>query len=308
MFLQIFTSILTSCVQNELQVPNFAIKLWYEAARLWNIDTSDPSWRVQELAISLAKLRANLRNGSCCDSDAIVSEALVIDSALASVFEEPSPLWQYKTENNDAYPKLAYQCIYHVYSNDLVSQTWNSMRMCRILLNEIIVTKLFEEGNKLCLQTLSPGDQSQCATSMETLRQMTGDILGSVPQSMGYIFILEGQQKLEHIQNLIPTAISRTKSDPGHVAPLHPRFNHPSSMGSLPLSTSQDELPIMRGSSGCLLIWHLYHVGTMDTTTVEARQWIVDVLRFEGQVTGVAQATLFANILEKQPEKRSMQA
>ena len=41
----------------------------------------------------------------------------------------------------------------------------------------------------------------------------------------------------------------------------------------------------------------------MDTTTVETRQWIINILRFEGQVTGVAQGTLFADILEKQVEK-----
>jgi len=306
MFLQVFTSILTNCIQKELCIPAFIVVLWHEAARCWNIDTTDPSWRVQKLAIRLADLRASIKDRDHYNSDGIISEALIIDKALTSIFKEPSTLWQYKTEHINAYSKLAYRGIYHVYSNDLVSQTWNSMRMCRILLNEIILNWLAKKLSKVSPKTSSTGDHAQYSTSMETLKQMATDILCSVPQSIGYISILEGHTNNTNnakLPNSTPTCTPRSRPDPGHAVPLHPRFSHPSSIGSLHLSASQEELPIMRGSSGCLLIWHLYHVGTMDTTTVETRQWIINILRFEGQVTGVAQGTLFADILEKQVEK-----
>jgi len=295
-------SILLSCVQKELYVPFFAVILWHEAARRWTIDTTDPSWRVQELAIRLASLRASIKDKSRCDSDSIVAEALLIDNALASIFEKPSSLWQYKTAYNDAYPKLAYQGIYHVYSNELVCQTWNSMRLGRIILNEIILTQLSNKLNKVSIKTLSAGDQTQYHTSVETLKQMTAEILASVPQKIGYISLLEAQRIPAHAPNPIPMSSSGPRQGLGPVTPLPTLFSHPSSIGSLYLPASQNALPIMRGSSGCLLIWPLYHIGRMDSTTVDARQWITNVLRFEGRVTGIAQATLFANILEKQVE------
>ena len=306
MFLQVFTSILTNCVQKEIRIPTSIVVLWHEAARYWNIDTTDPSWQVQTLAIRLADLRTSIKDRYLCTSDDIISEALKIDDALAAIFENPSTLWQYQTEHIHAYSKLAYRGIYHVYSNDLIAQTWNSIRMCRIFLNEIISTLLLKRLCKVSLKSLSTGDHTQYSMSMETLKKLATDILESVPQSIGYIPILKGRSNSVNDAKLpdsTPTSTPRLKRNPDHAVPLHPRFSHPSSIGSLRLSASQKELPIMRGSTGCLLIWHLYHVGTMNTTTVETRQWIIDVLKFQGQVTGVAQGTLFADILEKQIQK-----
>ena len=272
-----------SCIQEELHVPLYAVELWHEAARYWTMGTADPAWRVRELAIRLANLRASIKDGSLCDSDAIVAEALIIDNALSSVFEEPSKPWQFETKYIDTYPKLVYRCVYHVYTNDLISQTWNSIRLCRILLNEIILTRLSNP-----LKTSTTRDQAQYHTSMETLKQMTADILASVPQNIGYVSMLEAQQNPTNTPNKILASTRMPRQDPDAAAPLHIRFSHPSSIGSLPSSASKHELPIMRGTSGCLLIWHLYHVGTIVTTTVEARQWITDFLRFEARATGIA--------------------
>jgi hypothetical protein len=302
MFLQVFMSILMSCFQKELYVPSFAVMLWHEAARRWNLDTTGISWRVQELAIRLANLRAGIKDGSCFESDAIISEALIIDNTLASMFEKPSVSWQYKIKYNDTYPKLAYQCIYHVYSCESVCQTWNSMRLGRIILNEIILTQLSDKLSKASLKNLTTGDQSQHQSSIQTLKQMTADVLASVPQKIGYISLLEAQKILTHAPNLIHMSSHEPIQNNDPVIALHTHFNHPSSVGSLSLSAAEDELPIMRGSSGCLLTWHLYHIGTMNSTSVEARQWITNVLRFESRVTGIAQATLFADIIEKQVE------
>ena len=76
--------------------------------------------------------------GALSDSKSIIRHAKMIDEQAASLISSMPPNWQYKTVFIDADDSAVYGNHYHLYPDHRMAQLWNSVRMTRLLLNEVI--------------------------------------------------------------------------------------------------------------------------------------------------------------------------
>jgi hypothetical protein len=91
--------------------------------------------------------------------------------------------WRYEEMSSDAAPFGAYKQTAHLYPDHVVSRLWNTIRMTRIYLHEIIYEHaVLIMSASLSLDTL-PGcwDELQMVAS-QIAQNMAVDILASVPQ------------------------------------------------------------------------------------------------------------------------------
>ena len=286
LFMQITSSLVTSCLQHDIPLPDHVLELQVEASR--HVDCDDLGWRFLEIMILFTDFHQRVKHGSISDPNFVLSRASELDGILMSTFFDLPPKWQYETLYTDADRELVFAGYYHMYYDFLGAQIWNGMRTIRILLNQMILKVLRAGHAHLPPLSSSPDCAKLSQRSTEILYQMQSDIIASVPQHIGYSPKSHGMP-LSFCNGLSTQEGTWSHFDNGRhdVTPLN--------------QTTSASLPLIRLFGGYLLPWPLYMVGIMGVSSQPVQKWAIKTLRMVGQTMGVEQAMILAEKLEKRP-------
>lgn len=267
MFMQVASSLMINCLQQERPLPPFIIE-WTKIAKS-HLSTPDPAFVAQEVMMKFTMLRASVHDGSLSDLEVILARALELDGTILSVFASELPAgWEYQTIYTAVNADWIYNGCYHIYYDHWISQMWNSIRTLRAMLNEMIRGILLKGFSCKPPVFTEPEHAAQYQISTNVLYELQADILATVPQHLGYVS-------------------PKTNSE---------LFS--STDGSLVRSSNSEQFPTVRLSSPYFLVWPLWFAGMMDVATEEVKTFVVRNLRALANTTGIQQALVLANLVE----------
>ncbi|MCJ1390213.1 hypothetical protein MMC18_003071 [Xylographa bjoerkii] len=330
MFAQVTSSLVTTCIQYRLKLPDHILELKNEATKYQEPD--DPIWLFIDFMITFTNFKASVQHKEITDPSVIHARALELDRLFLSICSNVPPGWEYKIIYTDADPDVIYAGYYHVYHDFLIAQIWNGMRTFRIMLHEIIQDVLrawldslpelqVEQGcaarcqnstvlssqNQVNILASTPlihrdytsNDRAaflaQLHQSTKISYQLQSDILASIPQHLGYVSKPDTQPSQDTSNGLDDTSLSLPKILWSNFSNKHP---YPYPATSSP-SSSPHHLPLLRMTDGYALLWPLYLAGIMDIATEPAQRWVVETLRSIARSTGTQQAFVLADMVEQ---------
>lgn len=280
LFRQITSSLVTSCIKHKTALPDYITALSAEASQY--ADPGNMLWRVHEAMISFTSFRARVHYGVLSAPDNILREAFELEASLLSILSKPPPAWRYEVIQTKANPDVIFAGYYHVYGDFLATQCWNAIRSMRMLLHHTILDASQSLIGSDLSSLASDHQTTQVEHSTRMLVELQSDILASVPQHIGYFSRTQLDEFSEPRKSLW--------SNFEHIC-------HDPILCATP--SSAPTLPEIRISGGYTLLWHVWVAGQSRITTPEARQWIVAILRKIGFSTGVRQASVLADLMEK---------
>ena len=251
------TNLLISCVSANSPVPPALIKLRSDLEPFLNKE--DPKWRISGLVVKYANLKGAVQDGCLCVSD-IVTRASDLDSEFEILVKQMPPSWHYST----VYPEEASERVfgqrYDTYQDHFITQSWNVVRVMRILLNDIL-RKSDVMLDRSSLDKASSYPRLPLATS--SIDDLAKEICATAPQFTAYektkprSQLYSTTQKLQSYSLLFPLyaagvyASSTTRIKPWIIKQL--RFmSH--EMGIRNAGTVADVLEMDEGTC----IWDMY--------------------------------------------------
>lgn len=305
LFIQMTYNITVQCMQFEIALPADIAALKTYAGNF--VDRSDPGWTLSEINERFAKFRGDVKDGTIFDSNKIVAMARQLDEELALWASTVKPQWQYECIYTDSSEPSVYEGYCHGYVNHRLAQMWNTFRMGRIILNQLVHDHIV-----LCMSSTQTDCPSQYQRtvyqlSMQNLVEMSSDICATVPQ-----FTLGPLQKptpSTSSRDLTPrtspgTSTSRTTSPEIESEPLSPA-TYSSGYTSLRRDrTSAHRVWISEPTdiyvANCyFLMWPLVMAAALATSVGPRRDWIIDRLRYIGNYKRNPQALIAADSLER---------
>ncbi|PVH73288.1 putative C6 transcription factor [Cadophora sp. DSE1049] len=181
LFVQMCGDISRGCLQRSVRVPSGVVAARYHAAALFG--ELDTAWKLGDLIIEVAEIRANIKEGMICTPDAIAN-ALELDARLYTLATfVPS---EHRFEIMQPHCNVGLVCggYYHIYPSFWAAYFWNNLRTCRILLHQ-----------EICRQaefSVIPDNLRQ-SRSRTLIHQLGMDICATVPQYSGYLPLLVPQ-------------------------------------------------------------------------------------------------------------------
>lgn len=279
MFVQATTSLMVSCLEVGIALPDHILALSTELAK--RTDVSDPAWRYYETMVMLTNFRAYVRCGDISNPPEILARAHEIDSAALSICANAPSLYEYETIHTNAEPSLIFVGRYHVYQNYMSATVWNGMRNIRMMVQEIIRDTLVKLHSSTLSSSAYEQYTAQYQASTDTLRQLQSDIIASVPQHLGYA-----------------PGSSTYGGASGHYFPWSNFNSHVVTSIKSPKSHSVGP-PTIRAFGGYTLPWALYVAGAVDVATEPIQEWIIETLQTIGRSMGIQQAVVLADRLSK---------
>jgi hypothetical protein len=135
------TNLLINCVATSNPVPKELKDLRAYAGKL--LDTDDPKWRLMDLMVKYTDLQAEISESHLSVALA-VQRSLELDRQYEALFLDVPPAWQYETTITDIASERILEHRFDTYSARHITQTWNVLRLIRILLNEFVLNNHFE--------------------------------------------------------------------------------------------------------------------------------------------------------------------
>ncbi|TAQ83307.1 hypothetical protein B7494_g8370 [Chlorociboria aeruginascens] len=262
LFPQMYSCLFMNCLLCSIRIPEELINIRKCAAT--SLDTIDPSWKMSDIVMKLANFRADVKDGLLCGNRNIVNAALEIDSEISSLAENIPVQWRFKILSIKEKSKLVFGTHYHVYSDLGIAYIWNYIRASRLLLR----TEIRDQLRSIPPLSLLPIDVYNYQQSTKVLQQMTLDICATIPQYFGHLSAEYGDLLLGERSTLQENAFSS--------------------------KASSDAIP----PSAYFLFWPLFNAGKMTDSDIQ-RDWIIDRCRYIGTKTGVQQAFILADTLER---------
>lgn len=271
MYAQVAFSLLTSCLQRDMPIPEYVLSLRDEASRHM-VDPSDRAWKMQNLMLSFTDFSGRLKQGYLPDPMANLSQGLELEAGFEDLMTKYPEAWAYRTVYTDQHPEIIIFGYYHVYTSFWAAQLWNGLRSMRIMLNGIIRDSLIKA------LPASESRTKQVISCEQTMYALQRDIIASVPQQIGRALDVNDEVYFDMTQQL------------GRMWEARPTGK--------PTQTTLSLLPFIRLSGGYSLLWPLFVVGVSYVTTNEAKNWAIRVLRIVGTEMGIKQALVVAGLLE----------
>ena len=259
MLIRLSTNLLITCVASELPVPAALIAVRAYASTFLN--EIDSKWMLSDLMVKYANLRVLMNEGRLSDSQTIVS-LLALDSEFAALSTHMQTEWPYTTVRVDPSSENVLEDYFHVYPDQHKTQTWNVVRLIRILINDML--------HSLSISVSSP--LFELAT--DSIRLLIAEICASVPQYLGHSIVgLELPRALVH-----KSLVTQNNNKALFKAQKYSAFQR------------------LRCYT---LIFPLYVAGQSTASTQEQKQWIIKRLHFMGGHVGIPNAVSVAAILEQ---------
>ncbi|KAJ3461824.1 hypothetical protein MRS44_010377 [Fusarium solani] len=286
MFLMLCHTVLISCIQSGLPMPQTLIDLRREIPPVYQ--SGGPAWLVAEPIYRALQVRYDIKTGKLATLDEIVDKVSSADEGLASIFSDLPESWKYhhvQLTQPDA-RVLGETC--HVYQGLIQSTTWNVARGIRILLAETMIEQLCLAIGEDDLYALSDCHRKSLAKSITLLGMLGKAIVASVPQHLGVVSIRD-------VQNLGEKGM-RSKSEPttGATGCL-PLFDPTRSKAQ---SDNAERFMSLAGANHTI-VWPLYVVGMSSACTSETRQYAIDRLQVIHKETALEQARVVAGLLQE---------
>ncbi|KAH7258105.1 hypothetical protein B0J15DRAFT_512164 [Fusarium solani] len=310
MFLMLCHTVLISCIQSGLPMPQTLIDLRREIPPVYQ--SGGPAWLVAEPIYRALQVRYDIKTGKLATLDEIVDKVSSADEGLASIFSDLPESWKYhhvQLTQPDA-RVLGETC--HVYQGLIQSTTWNVARGIRILLAETMVEQLCLAIGEDDLYALSDCHRKSLAKSITLLGMLGKAIVASVPQHLGVVSIRDVQNlggeghavavpaKKQICRALLAPltheARARSKSEPttGATGCL-PLFDPTRSKAQ---SDNAERFMSLAGANHTI-VWPLYVVGMSSACTSETRQYAIDRLQVIHKETALEQARVVAGLLQE---------
>lgn len=138
-------NLLISCVAATSPVPSALISLRSDLEPF--IDKDNPKWLVSGLVVKYANLKGAIQNGCLSGSD-IIACATELDCEFVSLARNIPSSGLYKTTYLQEASERVLEQHFDTYPDHFTAQTWNGLRIMRILLNDIIRTYYIESPTK----------------------------------------------------------------------------------------------------------------------------------------------------------------
>jgi len=180
LFKQVSSNVRVSCVQRAIRVPAEFLEFHARAAAF--LDGSDPVLRFSPISTAFAGLRAAMSEGKLRDPIAMTESAMQLDKETLLLSTSLPPTWQYDIMFTTTHSARVYGTQYHVYGDHRVAQLWNTIRMTRVLLNEIIYWQATKACSKLACGSLTSDWTILRALAADNVMKMAAEICASVPQ------------------------------------------------------------------------------------------------------------------------------
>jgi hypothetical protein len=276
LFMQCISVLMESCVQCKVRVPKEIIALLKHARNI--SDPTDYNWLVLEAFEDFTALRANISAGVFSDPRDIIVEAQRQDENCARLCMIFRSKWCYTTVfTNDT--ELAYEGIYHVYTASFLSvRTWNSIRIGRIMINEIIRDQ-FVFGSSTTPPLLNLAEYIvQFRAAGDTITEMTFEICGCIPQYSAAIPSSSPANKPGDQMLASRSTLSKVSST--------------SDTGDRNYTYSEE-------ASAYSLIFSLFVIGRTTERPLKLHLWAIDRLQHIGNTIGLLDAIKVANLLKQ---------
>ena len=174
------TNLLISCVSANSPVPPALVKLRADLEPFLNID--DPKWRISGLVVKYANLKGAIQDG-CLHSSDIIARATDLDCEFMLLAKYMPPRWLYNTIHLDESSDRVFEQHYDTYPDHMIAQSWNVLRIMRVLLNDMICVGYASRGTKPFNDTFLC-DSSPILTGC--IDDIAKEICASVPQFTNY--------------------------------------------------------------------------------------------------------------------------
>jgi hypothetical protein len=309
MFLMLCHSVLISCIQGGMPMPQAMLDLRNELGQFAN--TKDPPWRVFEPICRALRIRYDIKNGKLTDADEIVAKLADVENELATIVDEMPRFWHYRCAqvNRTNTAILGSWC--HIYPSFAHATTWNGIRTMRILVQETILEQLCSSMARAAVPPMR--HQILLVKSMRMLELLGEAVIASVPQHFGIVTSRDAKAGDNGDFILAAQAPHRIASACPIPSPRPPRQITPDSPGSSPRPTLLDptqsddgrgdaERFMTLASASNTIIWPLYTLGMSSSCTRETRQYIIDRLDAIFLETRLDQARSVKSIIQAKVE------
>jgi Fungal specific transcription factor domain len=175
MFTQISSNIRVNCVQRRLRMPPDLLFLMSQASPV--VDAANPNMRFGGFAAivdAFTNLRADIEDGHITEPASIIRTAREVDERARVLASNLPAACLYDIVDLSTNDAAVFDKKYHIYKDHRVAQQWNTIRMTRLLLHEIIYDNL--------IRPELPSYLSLCNHFTQSARHMASEILASVPQ------------------------------------------------------------------------------------------------------------------------------
>ncbi|TVY20767.1 hypothetical protein LARI1_G001797 [Lachnellula arida] len=234
----------------------------YMDAAVMEVRTPEPAFVIQQCMMQYTDLNSDIHNKVITDPEAIISKCLEIDGFLLAIATNVPDGWEFETVFTDVDSDFVYNGRYDVYYDYWIAQMWNALRTLRVMLNEQVRNTLLAGFSSKPPYFTEPQYTAQFQISTELLYQVQDDVLGTVVQHMG----------------------RPPSKDPS------PQYR----------TTIKDDLSPIPMSAGTFLMWPLWFVGIMDSSSEQKRAFVAKNLHAIADILGIQQAHVLARSVEQQ--------
>lgn len=273
MLMRLSTNLLISCVASNRPVCDELVILRSKIAE-YLPGLGDPKWQESDLMIEFARLRQDIKESNMSDNEAI-SSLVSLDAKFMILARNIPPTWRYATVRIDDKSMHHYDFFHHIHPAEHVAQMWNTLRLTRILLNELICSRCLNEG------VLKPGSEVDAAwqRSVGIIRAMASDICASLPQ---------------YLQEVPSSPSDRSIASPDYLDLV---VDSTLSVPVIPQSSLAQHLPCYR------LIFPLYVTAQSPAAPARLKGWVIEQLHFMADYHTIKNAAAVAKLLESGEQK-----
>ncbi|KAJ5519795.1 hypothetical protein N7463_000248 [Penicillium fimorum] len=188
LFLHLRYQIIVSCLQRDARVPNSLLECTKLATFL---QPAEAHGNLLTMIIAkVSNLRAGIRTNTYKNDREIISAASAIEADLIAWLAALPPDFNYTTHVKSPFDSTfqkrlrgisPYDDQYHVYPTQWVCTSWNQYRSARIIVSEIILSRVWQLSNSSSLASLSEEFRIHCRALRLTIRRLAVEICRSVP-------------------------------------------------------------------------------------------------------------------------------
>lgn len=168
-------NLLISCVAGSTRVPAALLDLRSDLEDF--LDKNDPKWQVTGLVIKYASHDSDIRRGCHWKPDTINS-MLALDEEFRKLANNMPTSWFFRTVLLEEPSRRALELHFHVYRDHAITQTWNVLRIMRILLHDMMRKHRLKFLDDDKINT----DSEQPYAAVETVNLLAKEICASVYQ------------------------------------------------------------------------------------------------------------------------------
>lgn len=311
MFLMLCHSVLISCIQGSMPMPQAMLDLRKELGQYTN--TMDPTWRIVEPICRALKIRYDIRHGTLKDTDEIVSQLTDVENEFATIVDEMPRHWRYRCAQVHRPNSAILGGWVHIYPGFAQATTWNGMRTMRILVQESILDQLCSSMARTSVPPMR--HQILLVKAMRMLELLGEAVIASTPQHFGVVSSRDakpgGNGKIEFVSATRPPHPIASACPIN--SPRPQRHHTPESPGTSPRPTLMDptqsddgrgdpERFMTLASASNTIVWPLYTLGMSSSCTRETRSYIIDRLNAIYVETGLSQAKTVKQLLQDKTE------